>query len=99
MEAILRRFQQSVAPRPFVIVPVFYDSYVRYRMARNYWNRFQSLESNGTHVVDLLPHFRRLGRTAIKCFQVPYDCHFSGYGHLVLADVLLDELRKRRLLA
>ena len=98
MEAILRRFADKAAPRPLVIVPVFYDSYVRYRMARNYWDRFHSLQSCGTHVIDLLPHLRRLGSDAPRCFQVPHDCHFSSYGHLVIAEALQAELEKRELL-
>ncbi len=98
MEAILRRFAQSAAPRPLVIVPVFYDSYVRFRMARNYWKRFSSLASRDVHVVDLLPHLQRLGTDAVRCFQVPHDCHFSSYGHLVIADLLTDELTRRGLI-
>ncbi len=98
MEAILSRFHARVAPRPFVIVPVFYDSYVRFRMARNYLERFRSLENADVHVIDLLPHFRRLGREASRCFQEPYDCHFSAYGHLVVSEALQRELTERGLL-
>ena len=98
MEALLKRFHERAAPRPLVIVPLFYDSYVRYRMARNYWERFRSLEGPGVCVLDLLPHFHRLGRGAVKCFQVPHDCHFSSYGHLVVADALEAELRSRGLI-
>jgi len=98
MEAIVRRFKQSAGNRPMVIVPTFYDNYVRYRMARNYWRRFHSLEQiPGVHVIDLLPHFRTLGVEAMRCFQVPYDMHFSTYGHLVVADVLATELAKLQL--
>src|SRR5262249_2179369 len=57
MEAIICRFRQSAGCRPIVIVPTFYDSYVRYRMSRSYWHRFRVLEQiSGIHVVDLLPH-------------------------------------------
>jgi hypothetical protein len=96
MAAILSRFHEQVSPRPFVIVPVFYDSYVRFHMARNYWDRFSSLV--GVHVIDLLGHFRQLGSEAVRCFQAPHDCHFSSYGHVVVADVLQNELRERQLL-
>jgi hypothetical protein len=99
MEAMFTRFAKQVAPRPFVIVPVFYDSYVRFRMARNYWERFYSLAGPGVHVVDLLAHFRHLGRDAVRCFQAPFDCHFSSYGHLVIADWLIEELNARGLMA
>jgi hypothetical protein len=98
MEAILKRFRAASAPRPFVIVPVFYDSYVRFRMALNYLDRFRALEGQGTHVIDLLPHFRRVGAEAVRCFQEPHDCHFSTFGHLVVADALVEELNARRLL-
>ena len=99
MEAILRRFHERVAPRPFIIVPVFYDSYIRFRMARNYLDRFRSLASEGVIVIDLLPHFKRLGPEAVRCFQEPFDCHFSSYGHLVVADALQAELSQRGMLA
>lgn len=97
MEAILGRFGERVSPRPFVIVPLFYDSYVRYRMARNYWKRFAKLEQENVHVLDLLPHFRQLGSGAVKCYQVPHDCHFSNFGHLVVAEALERELKIRGL--
>ncbi|HWN97241.1 MAG TPA: SGNH/GDSL hydrolase family protein [Methylomirabilota bacterium] len=97
--AILRRFMEQAAPRPLVIAPVFYDSYVRFRMARNYWERFHSLEGNGAIVMDLLPHFRQLGTEAVRCFQEPHDCHFSNYGHLVMVDALLKEFDASGLLS
>ncbi len=96
MEALIKRFKESAAWRPLVVVPTFYDSYVRYRMARNYWHRFQSLSSiPGIHVIDLLPHFRRLGKEAVRCFQIPYDMHFSQYGHLVVAEALQENLLRQ----
>lgn len=98
MGALLRRFKEQAGERPLVIVPVFYDSYVRFRMARNYWERFRSLAGPGVEVIDLLPHYQRLGAGAVRCFQVPYDCHFSSHGHLVLADALLAELTQKKLL-
>jgi hypothetical protein len=99
IEAIIRRFKQSAGARPIVIVPTFYDNYVRYRMSRRYWQRFQALDQiPGVHVIDLLPHFRKLGAEASRCFQVPHDMHFSTYGHLVVADALEAELRRLRLL-
>ncbi len=95
MEAIIRRFKQSAGDRPLVIVPTFYDNYVRYRMSRQYWHRFQSLERiHGVHVIDLLPHFWKLGVDALYCFQGPHDMHFSTYGHLVVADALEAELSR-----
>ncbi len=98
MAAILRRFKEAAGARPLVIVPVFYDSYVRFHMARNYWERFRSLEGPGTYVIDLLPHFQQLASEAVRCFQGPDDCHFSTYGHLVVADALQEELDRRGLL-
>jgi len=95
MEAIMRRFKQSAGDRPIIVVPTFYDNYVRYRMSRHYWRRFNSLEQIcGVHVIDLLPQFRKLGNEALRCFQSPYDMHFSTYGHLVVADVLETELNR-----
>jgi len=100
MAAIVRRFKRSAGQRPLVIAPTFYDSYVRYRMSRTYWRRFSSLETiPGVHVIDLLPAVKALGKDAIKCFQAPYDMHFSSYGHLMLADILKSELGKRGLLS
>jgi hypothetical protein len=99
MEGIIRRFKQSAGDRPIVIVPTFYDNYVRYRMSRRYWQRFETLEQiPGIHVIDLMTHFRKLGAEAVHCFQVPYDMHFSTYGHLVVADALEAKLRRLHLL-
>ena len=99
MEAIIKRFKESASGRPLVVVPTFYDNYIRYHMACKYRNRFASLTSvTGIHVIDLLPHFRRLGREGVRCFQVPYDMHFSAYGHLILAEILDEELSRRVLL-
>jgi SAM-dependent methyltransferase len=95
MEAIMRRFKQSAGGRPIIIVPTFYDNYVRYRMSRRYLERFQELEEiPGVHVIDLLPHFQKLGGEASRCFQVPHDMHFSAYGHLMVADALEVELNR-----
>ena len=99
MEAIVRRFRASAGNRPILIAPTFYDNYVRYRMARHYWRRFHSLERiPGVRAIDLLPHFRKLGTEAVRCFQSPYDMHFSAYGHLIVADALEAELTERKLL-
>ncbi|HKZ78739.1 MAG TPA: SGNH/GDSL hydrolase family protein [Pyrinomonadaceae bacterium] len=99
MEAIIRRFKKGCGTVPLVIAPVFYDSYVLYRMARNYWSRFASLSAvPGVYVIDLLPHFKRIRPNAVRAFQRPHDCHFSEFGHVLLANVLEEELRKRGLL-
>jgi 2-polyprenyl-3-methyl-5-hydroxy-6-metoxy-1,4-benzoquinol methylase len=99
MEAIIRRFKQSAGNRPIVIVPTFYDNYLRYHMSRRYWHRFQSLEKiPGVRAIDLLPHFRKIGPEALRCFQSPYDMHFSTYGNLVVAEALEAELNHLGLL-
>lgn len=99
MAALIARLRQLAAPRPLVIVPAFYSNYVRYRMATNFLDRFRSLE-DPPHVwtIDLLPHFRALGGDAVRCFQEPFDMHFSAHGHLVIADALEAELSARGLL-
>lgn len=99
MEAILRRFKELAGNRPLVIVPTFYSNYIRYRMARNYWDRYHSLTTTpGIYAIDLLPHFRKAGAGGLRCFQDPYDMHFSAYGQLMLADILQRELSKLGLL-
>ena len=99
MAAIIYRFKQLAGARPVVIAPIFYASYVRYKMARNYWDRFNSLaDGKSTYAIDLLPYFRRLGAEATRCFLEPYDCHFSIHGHLVLANALETEFRRLKLL-
>ncbi len=99
MEAIIRRLHQAAPNKPLVVVPVFYASYVKYRMARNYWLRFNSLASiPGIHTIDLLPFFQKLGREASNCFLEPYDPHFSARGCLVVADTLEAELKQRGLI-
>ncbi len=93
MAALIRRFKELAGDKPLVIVPTFYSNYVRLRMARNYWLRFNSLTSTeGIYAIDLLPHFKRLGSEAARCFQEPFDMHFSAYGNLVIAEALRMEL-------
>jgi carbamoyltransferase len=100
MEAIVRRFKTLAKDKPLVVVPTFYANYVRLRMARNYWNRYRALAAAvpGVYLIDLLPHFKKLGADAIKCFQEPHDMHFSKYGNLVVADILQQELTQLGLL-
>jgi SAM-dependent methyltransferase len=99
MAAIIARFKELAGDKPLVIVPTFYVNYVQYNMARNYWTRFGSLTASpGVHAIDILPHFKRLGSEAIRCFQEPYDMHFSAHGHLMLAEALEVELRRQGLL-
>jgi hypothetical protein len=99
MAAIIHRFKDLAGCRPVVLAPTFYSSYMRFRMARNYWDRYASLASTpGIYVIDLLPHFRRLGVDSVRCFQEPYDMHFSAYGHLVVAEALQEELSRLGLL-
>jgi lysophospholipase L1-like esterase len=100
MAALIARLKSLAGPRPLVVAPVFYSNYVRYRMALNYRERFGSLSAiAGIHPVDLLPHFQSLGGDAVRCFQDPYDMHFSADGHLVLADAIERELAQRGLLS
>jgi len=99
MSAIVRQLKTLAGSRPVVVAPVFYSNYVRYRMATNYLDRFSSLASiPGVHPIDVLPHFKKLGADALRCFQDPYDMHFSADGHLVLADAIDAELSRRGLL-
>jgi hypothetical protein len=99
MAAIIHRFKELAGPRAVVVAPTIYSSYVRFRMARNYWDRYSSLAAMpGIYPIDLLPHFKRVGRDAVRCFQEPHDMHFSAYGNLVLADALQDELTRLKLL-
>lgn len=90
MRALILRLNILAGPRPVAVVPTFYANYVRFRMARNYWARFAALgDTPGLYPVDVLPDFQR-GSTdeAVSCFQEPYDMHFSGLGHIVLADAV-----------
>lgn len=99
MAAIIRRFKELAGERPLVIVPLFYVSYVRYGMSRAYWHRFGSLaDGRGIYAIDVLPHFRRLGPDAIRCFLEPHDAHLSADGHLVLAEALEAEMARLGLL-
>jgi SAM-dependent methyltransferase len=99
MAALVHRFKELAGGRPLVLAPTFYCNYVRFRMARNYWRRYASLQvTPGIEVIDLLPYFRRTGPDAVRCYQEPHDMHFSASGHLVLADALQEELTKRGLL-
>jgi len=99
MAAILRRFKHLATDKPLVIVPTFYSSYVKYNMARNYWQRFNSLaDGTGIYAIDILPYFKALGAEAERCFQEPYDCHFSIHGNFTLANALETELRRLKFL-
>jgi len=99
MARILDRFIAAAEGRPVLLAPVFYVSYVRHNMARNYWERFRSLTHHrNVRLIDLLPAFRALGPAAESAFFEPYDCHWSPAGHLVLADVFSEELAAQGLL-
>jgi len=94
MAALITRLKELAAPRPLAVAPVFYSSYARMNMARNYWDRYVELaRAAGLHAIDLLPYFRREG-VADCAFQEPHDMHFSAYGHWVLAEALECELRR-----
>lgn len=98
MEAILMRLKDAAGDKPLVIAPVFYDSYIRFPMARNYWDRFSSLtRREGVYAIDLLPYFKKTGDDVARCFLVN-DVHFSTHGHLILADALQDEMARLGLL-
>jgi hypothetical protein len=94
MDALVRRLKRLAGERPLVVAPLFYSNYVRFRMARNYWDRFSALSSiAGVHPIDVLPYFRALPPdNRERCFQDPFDMHFSALGQLVLADALRAEL-------
>lgn len=95
MAAIIKRFAQGAAPKPFVIAPLVNSRYVRFSVGRSYWQRFSSLaDGERVHVIDVLPHFLRLGRQAVRCFLEPHDAHLSNLGHSVLADTIEAELKR-----
>jgi hypothetical protein len=102
--AIVRRLHALASPRPVVVAPIFYASYLMYNKARNYLDRFNELAAEETlsnpplHVIDLHPHFARQGDEAVRCFLEPHDSHFSAHGNLVLAEALQSELTQRGLL-
>lgn len=98
MAALILRFKELAGNRPLVLAPTFYANYVRFQMARNYWDRCAELGATpGIHPVDLLPHFRNAGEDSVRCFQEPHDMHFSAFGNLVLAGALEDELKRLKL--
>jgi hypothetical protein len=99
MEAIIRRFAKASEPKPFVLAPIVDSSYMRFKMRRNYWRRFSSLsDGERVHVIDLLPHFLKLGPRATECYMEPHDNHLSDFGHSVLADAVEAELTRLALL-
>ena len=99
MAAIIGRFARVTEPKPFVLAPITNSSYMRFRVGRSYWDRFSSLDDGERlHVIDLLPHFLKLGRRAIDCYLEPLDNHLSDLGHAVLADAIEAELGRLQLL-
>jgi hypothetical protein len=98
MAAIIRRFAREASPKPFVIAPLVSSPYMQFSLGRSYWQRFSSLvDGKRVFLIDLLPHFRRLGREAVRCFFED-DSHLSDFGHSVLADAVEAELRRLELL-
>ncbi len=99
MSAILRRFKELSGSRPLVVAPLVYDSYLYHRMASHYIRRFHSLEENpGIYFVNALPYFRHLTGAEIKKCFLSNDCHYSPFAHRILADALLAELNRLKLL-
>ncbi len=96
MRAIILRLHERVQPRPLLIAPVFYVSYLRQRMARNYWQRFSELQTEcpRLRLIDLLPKLASMGQEAERAFFEPHDCHYSPVGHLLLADVVQIEIKQ-----
>lgn len=90
MQALLKRIAELARPRPLLIAPVFYVSYVRFKMATSYLQRFAEFAATepNVRVVDLLPAFRALGQEAERAFFEPFDCHWSPFGHVVVAQAL-----------
>ncbi len=97
MAALIRRFAQGAGKKPVVVAPLVDGWYMRVASGKDYWRRFSSLADEKIHVIDLLPHFLKLGRRARDCF-FESDPHFSDLGHVVLADAIEGELRRLRLL-
>lgn len=97
MAALLRRFAQGAGKEPVVIAPLVDSWYMRFASGKDYWRRFSSLADERIQVIDLLPHFLKLGRRAHECF-FDSDPHFSDLGHVVLADAIEAELRRLRFL-
>ncbi|MEM7404369.1 MAG: SGNH/GDSL hydrolase family protein [Pseudomonadota bacterium] len=99
MRALLLEIHSVASQRPMAVVPLFYDSYVRYRMADHYWRRFRSLENDaGIAAIDVLPYFRASKGDTDRLF-LRGDAHLSHHGHLLLAHALERELTSRGFLA
>lgn len=99
MRALICRLKMLADARPVIVAPTFYANYVRLRMARHYWSRFDALRTiDGVYPVDLLPAFR-FGSIdeSVSCFQEPFDMHFSALGHVILADALAAFFTQRQL--
>lgn len=93
MAALIRRFAQGAGKKPLVVAPLVDSWYMRFASGKDYWRRFSSLADDRIHIIDLLPHFLKLGHRAPECY-FETDSHFSDLGHVVLADAVEAELRR-----
>lgn len=62
---------------------------------RNYIKKYKTLEgTKNVSIINVLPAFDNLNhKNKVKCFISPKDNHYSSYGHKVVANYLIQELK------
>ncbi len=102
MKKLLECFAEEADGRTVVIAPLPGWYNVVNPKLTSYLQLFQTLESSNQdlHVIDVLSHFLDLPfRDRVRCFLSVEDGHYSPFGHAVVAEALLTELRERHLIA
>ncbi|MFH1913887.1 MAG: carbamoyltransferase N-terminal domain-containing protein [Pseudomonadota bacterium] len=100
LAALIKRFKQSCATIPLLVVPIPSVDHVLGRARANFQPFFTSLESldHGLHVADCFAYLRTLPHRERTRLSFDYDCHYSPRGHSVVAQFLCNTILNRGLL-
>ena len=98
MKSIIQRFQEQASPTPVLIVPLptfffYYDE-----VKPIYQALYETLASDRLHVVNATRPLLKLPRSQRRDLCFPRDkTHFSPNGHREVARIIVEEIRRRKL--
>lgn len=100
MEAILRQFIDKVAPLPVLIVPVPSYVFSLHRVSPIYQRLFERLEDpgRGVSVLDITSPLSQLPWKSRQKLAFQHDTHFSSFGHDKVAELISEEITRKKLL-
>jgi carbamoyltransferase len=101
LQAIIQRFVEQASPTPVLLLPIPTFFYFFDGVDPLYQKLFERLAAGvpGLHVMDLTTPLRRRPRGDRRCLVFRDDkSHFSPHGHRVMAGLIAEEIRKRKLL-